>query len=268
MPTGSTGAAPDRSSIAALSPVPRANIRAKRVLDLTLGIPAALLVSPLLFMLWAAYKLSGFVFREDRGPVFRQVYRHAYGGVIPVFKIRTSRFETLTAKSTAMPEEKVAELSRQLGEDVPRLSGRTRLRFVEDAGADRTRLGNLIKALYLDELPQILNVVKGDMSFVGPRPVPLRDWRCSPGDDGLVTLEGERFDYRHRDELPGGLTGLYQANKSAAAKLDYGTFLKQGVSLDRQYYELLLRATPWTIFKADLIIIWRTIPVLFRHEGV
>lgn len=176
--------------------------------------------------------------------------------------------EALAAKSTAMPEEEVAQLSRQLGEDASRLGNRARLRFVEDGGPDRTRLGNLIKAMYLDELPQIFGVVKGQMSFVGPRPVPLRDWRCSPDQDGLVTLEGERFDYSHRDKLPGGLTGLYQANKSTAVKVNYSTFLKEGVVLDRQYYELLLKATPWRIFKTDLTIICRTIPVLLRHEGV
>lgn len=268
MPITNTGAALDRLTIATLLPVPCANMRAKRMLDLTLGIPIALLASPLLLMIWVTYKLLGIVFRDDRGPVFRQVYRHAYGGVIPVIKIRISKMEALAAKSAAMREEEVAELSRQLGEDGPRLGNRAQLRFVEDAGPDRTRLGKLIKKMYLDELPQIFNVLKGEMSFVGPRPVPLRDWRCSPDHDGWVTLEGERFDYRHRDKLPGGLTGLYQANKSTAVKVNYGTFLKEGVALDRQYYELLLQATPWKIFKTDLTIICRTIPVLLRHEGI
>ena len=257
-----------RLAFATASAVPRANIRAKRVLDLMLGVSVAVLASPLLLLIWVSYKLSGIVFQEDRGPVFRQIYRHAYGRVIPVYKIRVPTMKAIDAGLSKIADEKVVWLSGELGEDAQCLEDRTLHRLVEDTDLDSTRFGRLMKAMYLDELPQIINVVKGDMSLVGPRPVPLHDWRCCPDHDGLVTHRGKSFDYRHRDKLPGGLTGLYQANKSAAAKVDYGTFLEEGIALDKQYYELLLRATPWKIFKADLAIMCRTIPVLLRHEGV
>lgn len=268
MPTARPEIDPGRLTLAALSPVPRENLRAKRALDLTLGLPALILASPLLLIIWVTYKLSGLLFQEDRGPVFRQIYRQAYGRVIPVYKVRVSKMEALAARLATIKDEDVARLSQQLGEGAPRLVNRSRYCLVEDTGPDRTRFGNLIKAMYLDELPQVLNVVKGDMSFVGPRPLPLRDNRSCPDQDGLVTLGGERFDYRHRDLLPAGLTGLYQANKNAAAKIDYGTFVREGVALDRQYYEQLLRATPWRVVKTDLSIICRTIPVFLRHEGI
>lgn len=268
MPTPIKEATPHRLTSAPPSPLPRANIRAKRRLDLLLGIPIALLASPLMLLVWVSYKLSGIVFQEDRGPVFRQIYRHSYGRVVPVYKIRVPTMKAIDAGLSKIADEKVVWLSRELGEDSLSLRNRALRRLVEDTDLDSTHFGSLIKAIYLDELPQIINVVKGDMSLVGPRPVPLHDWRCCPDHDGLVTHRGERFDYRHRDKLPGGLTGLYQANKSTATKVDYGTFLEEGVALDRQYYELLLRATPWKIFKADLAIMCRTIPVLLRHEGV
>jgi len=244
MPTTTKEAAPHRLTFATLSPVPRANFRAKRTVDLMLGIPIALLASPLLLLIWITYKLSGLVFQEDRGPVFRQVYRHAHGRVIPIYKVRISTVKALDARLAKIADEKVTWLSRELGEDSFCLDNRALRCLVEDTDLDRTRFGGLVKAIYLDELPQIINVVKGDMSLVGPRPLPLGDWRCSPDHDGLVTQGDERFDYRHRDKLPGGLTGLYQANKSTAVKVNYSTFMREGVALDRQYYELLLRATP------------------------
>jgi lipopolysaccharide/colanic/teichoic acid biosynthesis glycosyltransferase len=268
MPTTVKEAVAHRLTFVTPSSVPRANIRAKRMLDLMLGIPIALLASPLLILIWVSYKLSGLVFPEDRGPVFRQVYRHAYGRVILVYKVRVPKMEAIAACSTTIKDADVARLNQLLDEGTSRSVNRSRYCLVEDFGLDCTWFGNLIKAMYLDELPQILNVVKGDMSFVGPRPFGLRDNRTCPDQDGLVTLGGERFDYRHRDLLPGGLTGLYQANKSAAAKTDRGTFVREGVALDRQYYEQLLRATPWQVVKTDLSVICRTIPVVLRHEGI
>lgn len=259
---------PQRPTVATLSPVPRANIRAKRMFDLTLGIPIALLASPLLALIWVSYKLSGLVFRDDRGPVFRQIYRHAYGRAFLVYKVRTSKMEAIADRSTTIKGSDVARLNRLLDANASGLADRSRYCLVEECGLDRTRFGSLIKATYLDELPQILNVVKGEMSFVGPRPFGLRDNRTCPDQDGLVVLGGQRFDYRHRDLLPGGLTGLYQANKSAAAKTDSGTFVREGVGLDRQYYEQVLRATPWQVVKTDLSVICRTIPVVLRHEGI
>lgn len=255
-------------ALARLSPVPRANIRAKRMLDLALGIPLALLASLLLILIWVGYKLSGLVFPEDRGPVFRQIYRHAYGRAILVYKVRVSKMEAIAARMATIEDADVTRLNQLLAEGAAGSDNHTRYCLVEECGLDRTRFGKLIKATYLDELPQILNVVKGEMSFVGPRPFGLHDDRTCPDQDGLVTLGGKRFDYRHRDLLPGGLTGLYQANKSAAAKTDPGTFVREGVGLDRQYYEQLLQAAPWQAVKTDLSVICRTIPVLIRHEGV
>jgi lipopolysaccharide/colanic/teichoic acid biosynthesis glycosyltransferase len=254
--------------LAPLSPVPGANLRAKRALDLTLGLPVMVVSGAVLLLIWVTYKLSGVVFQEDRGPVFRQAYRHTYGRIIPIYKVRISTVKALDAQSAKIANKEVVPLGRELREDALRLGNRAQWRLVEDSSLDRTRFGHLIKAMYLDELPQILNIVKGDMSFVGPRPFGLRDRRTCPDHDGLVTLGGERFDYRHRDVLPGGLTGHYQTNKSAAAKTDPGTFVREGVALDRQYYEQLLRATPWQVIKTDLSIICRTIPVVLRHEGI
>jgi lipopolysaccharide/colanic/teichoic acid biosynthesis glycosyltransferase len=268
MPTTRPESDPDRPTLAALSPVPRTNLRAKRAFDLTLALPALVLASPVLLVIWAIYKLSGLLFPEDRGPVFRKIYRHAYGRAFPVYKVRVSTVEALAARRATIKDEDVARLSQHLGEGAPRLVDSDRCCLVEDPGQYPTRVGYLIKAMYLDELPQVFNVVRGDMSFVGPRPLSLRDNRTRPDQDGLVTLGGKRFDYRHRDLLPGGLTGLYQTSKNAGAKIDYGTFVREGVALDRQYYERLLRATPWQVVKTDLSIICRTIPVFLRHEGV
>ena len=99
--------------------------------------------------------------------------------------------------------EKLVWLSGELGEDALCLDNRARLRLVEDAGPDRTRLGNLLKAVYLDELPQIFNVVKGDMSIVGPRP------------ERPVFVEKFREEipgYMQKHMVKGGITGWAQVN--------------------------------------------------------
>ncbi len=257
-----------RAKLPALASIPVANLKAKRALDLVLGIPTLILVTPFLLLIWIGYKISGLLHPEDRGPVFFKVYRPAHGRAIPVYKVRLSKLEALTAILAQIDDREIERLGRHLNQQDRRMIDMDRRHLVEDVGPERTRFGRLIKAMYLDELPQILNVVKGDMSLVGPRPFPLWDRRTRPDGDGLITYRGELFDYRHRNLLPGGLTGLYQTNKSAAAKKDLVRFVKEGIELDRIYYRTLTTATPWQVIKMDLSIIWRTVSVVLRREGV
>ncbi len=106
----------------------------------------------------------------------------------------------------------------------------------------RTRVGRFLRRVSLDELPQLINVLKGDMSLVGPRPA--------------IPSEVEQYQSWHRQRLAvrPGLTGLWQVSGRSELSFD------EGVLLDIYYVE---HWTPWL----DFTIILRTIPKMLVGEG-
>jgi lipopolysaccharide/colanic/teichoic acid biosynthesis glycosyltransferase len=105
-----------------------------------------------------------------------------------------------------------------------------------------TRVGRFLRRFSIDELPQLLNVVRGEMSLVGPRPLPMRDF--------------ERLEEWHKKRylvLP-GITGLWQV--SGRAELDFDDLVR----LDFLYLER------WSIF-LDLSIMLKTIPAVLTRRG-
>ena len=105
-----------------------------------------------------------------------------------------------------------------------------------------TRVGRILRRFSLDELPQLVNVIRGEMSLVGPRPLPLRDF--------------ERLEEWHKKRylvLP-GLTGLWQV--SGRSDLDFDDLVR----LDFLYLE------QWSIF-LDMSILLKTIPAVLSRRG-
>ena len=105
-----------------------------------------------------------------------------------------------------------------------------------------TRVGRLLRRFSLDEIPQIVNVLKGEMSLVGPRPLPLRDYRL---------LEGW---HRARYAVLPGMTGLWQISGRSGLTFD------DLVRLDFTYLE------NWSIW-LDITILARTIPAVITRRG-
>jgi lipopolysaccharide/colanic/teichoic acid biosynthesis glycosyltransferase len=173
----------------------------KRALDTTLGALTLLLASPVLLVAFVAIKL------EDRGPVlFRQARVGLRGYEFGILKLRTM---VVGAESTG------AGLAVNRGD--PRI----------------TRVGRVLRRLSIDELPQLWNVLAGDMSLVGPRPT-VR-WQ--------VDLYTER--QRHRLDVLPGITGWAQVNGRAALPWE------ERIELDLWYVE---HASFWL----DLKILART----------
>ncbi|WP_246375892.1 sugar transferase [Gluconacetobacter takamatsuzukensis] len=105
-----------------------------------------------------------------------------------------------------------------------------------------TRLGRFLRATSLDELPQLLNVLRGDMSLVGPRPIVQAE----------VERYGENIAYYYATRP--GLTGLWQVSGRS------NTSYARRVALDSAYVR------HWTIWQ-DVTILLKTIPAVLRHDG-
>ena len=200
------------------------NLAIKRAIDIFLVIFGGIVVLPGLLTVALLVKLS------SPGPV---LYRHARlgrnGRPFSALKFRSmvadsqARLEKLLASDPQARQE--WELNRKLKND-PRV----------------TRLGRFLRRTSLDEFPQIINILKGEMSLVGPRPVT----------EGEVERYGE--DFARIFSVRPGLTGLWQV--SGRSESDYAT----RVSYDAYY----LRS--WSIW-LDIWIIYKTFGVVVRGKG-
>lgn len=196
----------------------------KRSFDIVGSILALLLFSPLLLMLALLVKTS------SPGPVF---YGHTRigrnGKAFRCYKFRTmvqngeEILKNHLLQNSAAREEWLA--TRKLQDD-PRV----------------TRVGAVLRKLSLDELPQLFNILRGDMSFVGPRPVVQDE----------LDLYGRAAVYYLRSRP--GLTGLWQI--SGRNDVPY----RRRVAFDRRYVE------NWS-FAFDLVIIVRTVPAVLASRG-
>jgi exopolysaccharide biosynthesis polyprenyl glycosylphosphotransferase len=192
----------------------------KRTFDLVVASIGLVLLAPVLLAIGFAVKLS------SRGPVlYRSIRPGMAGKPFHCFKFRTMREH---ADQIQDDLESLNELSGALFKirDDPRL----------------TRIGRVLRRFSLDELPQLANVIRGEMSLVGPRPLPMRDF--------------EKLEEWHKKRylvLP-GITGLWQV--SGRAELDFDDLVR----LDFLYLE------QWSIL-LDLSILLKTIPAVFTRRG-
>ena len=206
------------------------------------------------------------IFPEDRGPIFHRNFRKTRGRLFLIYKFRISRIEHL--RKQRLPQNSIDRILSGLTPEEAIRFGKHPEFHVEDGGTVKTRFGAFIKKFYLDELPQLMNILKGDMTFVGPRPFSLSDIRNLPDALGKVTIKGQGVDYTFKDELMSGLTGYYQLNKDTRALDDYMQFVLEGVELDRQYYDKIKQISCIKLLMLDISIIVRSITVVVRAEGI
>jgi Undecaprenyl-phosphate glucose phosphotransferase len=221
-----SGAAIDRlasAPLAQMSGVRRDERRAfwKRLQDLTLGSLGLVAAAPFMALIALAIRL------DSPGPVFFRQRRHGFNNEeITVWKFRSMRVETTDATA-----------ARQV-----------------QPGDDRvTRVGRFIRRTSLDEIPQVFNVLTGEMSLVGPRPHAIG---MKTGEVESARLVGE---YAHRHRIKPGLTG-WAAIHGSRGPVDTPELVRERVRLDVEYIE---RQSFWL----DLWIMAVTIPCLLgdRH---
>jgi len=110
-------------------------------------------------------------------------------------------------------------------------------------------IGKLLQKVYLDELPQLIGILKGDLSFVGPRPVNLEVYN-------KLLAKGVNT----KTIIRAGLTGSYQSQKGDTNRSD--------VDLDQEYIDFCREMPGWKVVLLDIKIIFRTFLVIFRAEGI
>jgi len=120
---------------------------------------------------------------------------------------------------------------------------------LEHDGKSLTLIGLILQKIYLDELPQLYNVLKGDLSLVGPRPV-------NPVNYKIILNQGNTT----KAEIKAGLTGNFQSRKGEAGATQD--------KLDREYINFCLNNTAWKIIINDIKIILRTLVVIFKAKGI
>lgn len=194
---------------------------AKRILDIVLSSSLIVLLAPLLAAVALLIKLS------SKGPIlFRQERLGLNKRRFGIYKFRTM----VPDAEQRMPD--LEEFNEASG-PVFKIRNDPRI----------TRIGKILRRTSIDELPQLLNVLKGDMSMVGPRPLPVRDY------------EGFSQDWqRRRFSIQPGLTCLWQIN--GRSSIGFEDWMK----LDIQYMD------EWSLW-LDFKILARTIPAVLKGSG-
>jgi exopolysaccharide biosynthesis polyprenyl glycosylphosphotransferase len=201
--------------------MPKFGLFLKRVVDTVSAAATLAFAAPLLSIIALVIKL------ESPGPVLYQAERAGLKGR----RFRCYKFRTMDANA-----DKLKELLRASNERQGPF-----FKMVDDPRI--TRVGRFLRRYSLDELPQLWNVIRGEMSLVGPRPHPLDDF--------------ERYDLGdlQRLDVPPGLTGLWQVT----ARRDPS--FERGLALDLEYIRT------WTLWR-DFQILYKTISVVLRGSGV
>ncbi len=201
-------------------PIPAFGLFLKRVMDLVVTVAILVLASPIMLVAAVAIKL------DSEGPVLYRAWRVGRKGR----KFRCFKFRTMVANA-----DDCKDSLRHLNER----NGAT-FKIANDPRI--TRVGRFLRKYSIDELPQLLNVLKGDMSVVGPRPHPVDDF--------------QRYDLEHlrRLDVTPGLTCLWQVTAR------HDPSFERNVLLDLEYIE------NWNIF-LDVKILLKTIPEVLRGSG-
>ena len=228
---------PEQTSLASVVHAPAAYVSGaprdirraavKRIFDLCVAAVSIVLLAVPMAVIAVLIKF------DSKGPVLFRQKRHGFNNEI----IRVWKFRTMRPESEAEGRRAEEGLIRQTTANDPRV----------------TRIGRFLRLSSLDELPQLVNVLKGEMSIVGPRP------HAVGMTAGSIEVTRTVGDYAHRHRMKPGMTGWAQINGSRGP-CDTPDEVRERVRLDMEYVR---RASVWL----DAYIVLMTIPRLLGDRS-
>jgi lipopolysaccharide/colanic/teichoic acid biosynthesis glycosyltransferase len=202
---------------------------AKKVEDRAIALGLVVVLSPVFAAAYGAMAYDKLRHPANRGPWLYRERRISRGREFDLLKFRTLRRDVL---------------ERAAGEEA-------HARLYEADEVNLTWAGRrVLKPWYLDELPQLFNVLRGEMSLVGPRPWP----------PSMVAGQVEK-GLTYRNEVMAGWTGPAQVQKGITEPAGFS-------ALDLEYVEATRRSSGLGVVRRDLGILWRTVTVMARGEGL
>jgi lipopolysaccharide/colanic/teichoic acid biosynthesis glycosyltransferase len=201
----------------------------KVIFDKIVASIVLILSSPLLVMLWIAYKLEGLLDKSSAGPVFFYYWSISGGHRIKKWKVRAIKQEYIDVRYKESHD--------------------WRANRAEWNVECRTRVGHFAKCYYLDELPQFWSVLIGDMSIVGPRPLSVHHFERDLAQGNVA-----------RKLMRGGILGFGHIRK--------GTSEMGDPKYEYEYIHEYIHRPPLKMISLDGWIIWRGLKVVLQGKGL
>jgi lipopolysaccharide/colanic/teichoic acid biosynthesis glycosyltransferase len=211
----------------AVEPVPAR--LSKRLLDLFLASLLLVLLSPVFVFALLVLALDKILVRADRGTWLYRERRISRGRTFDLLKFRVLRTSVL--------------------EDLRGTKGAYARTYERDE-ANLTKAGRLLKRMYFDELPQLLNVLRGDMSLVGPRPWPV----------AMVEKQVEQ-GHVYRNQVLAGWTGPAQVSKDSPKR-------SRATEFDLEYVEACRTLGAGRLLRQDLKLLASSVATMLRGRGL
>lgn len=207
-------------------PIPRA----KRIFDIFVSILVIIVLSPVITVLLCLFVIEEFFIPSARGSFFYTETRISQGRPFKLWKFRTFKTKALRdARATGnLVHTKELERNKE----------------------NLTMTGKILRQIYMDEAPQIISVLIGDMSLVGPRPTNSENYE----NDVTKNFQAKRI-------LKAGLTGRFQTRKHVKYHLNQE-------AVDMEYADLCASRSGFRIIMHDIKILLDTALTVFRAEGL
>ena len=202
----------------------------KRTFDVLVSAALLVLTAPLWAIIILAMTLEGELVASSRGKIFYRERRVSEGRIFMLNKFRVFKQESLARAQAESGEISTKELEKD--------------------GRNLTSTGRILRRVYLDELPQLWNVLVAEMTLVGPRPINL-----AVAERHRAEGKTSKFIFR------AGLTGYFQSHKGLKFDLEQE-------QADLQYIDFCRRASAWKILLRDLQIIFISVYTVLRAEGI
>lgn len=202
--------------------------KVKRMFDISVSIFLFFISLPFLIILFLWIIIEQIIFLSSRGSLFYCEKRISGGKEFNFCKFRIFKkaiLEKLKKKTNCIHTKPLEQNKKNM-----------------------TYCGRILKQIYMDEWPQLFNVLKGEMSLVGPRPTNLVNSR----------LAREAGDFT-RERILCGITGPYQSEKGSGANQR---------ELDEEYINFIKNNPGWKIIFLDLKILFKTVRIIFKAKGI